>query len=76
MASSDLTFDLTLKNDQISFLLIFYALWNAVYRMSLRGPGAELEGVFKYPSGPARSAPISVITAIQNISTRPENAYP
>ena len=30
------------------------------YRMSLHGPGAELDGrggVFKYPSGSSRSAP-------------------
>ena len=32
--------------------MIFYALLNAAYRVSLHGPGAELEGggVFKHPS--------------------------
>ena len=33
-----------LKNDRTSFVMIFGALSNAAYRMSLHGPGAELEG--------------------------------
>ena len=44
MTSGDLTFD---RSD---FFLIFYALSNAAYPVSLRGLGAELEGgVFKHP---------------------------
>ena len=38
-----------LKNDQDSFVMIFDGLSNAAYRMSLRGPGAELEGALKSP---------------------------
>ena len=38
--------------------MIFDALSNAAYRVSLHGPGAELQGVFKHPPpGPAHSAP-------------------
>ena len=33
-----------LKNDRNSFVVIFDALSNAAYRVSVRGPGAELEG--------------------------------
>ena len=33
-----------LKNDRSSFVMIFDALSNAAYRVSLRGPGAEIEG--------------------------------
>ena len=29
--------------------MMFDALSNAAYRMSLRGPGAELEGVYQWP---------------------------
>ena len=43
MTSGDLTFDLT-KSDRSYFFLIFDALSNAAYPVSLRGPGAELEG--------------------------------
>ena len=43
MTSGDLTFDL-LKNDRSDFVMIFDALSNAAYRVSLRGPGAEIEG--------------------------------
>ena len=32
-----------------SFVMIFYALSNAAYRVSINSPGAELEGVFKPP---------------------------
>ena len=36
--------------------MIFGALSNAAYRVSLHGPGAELDGggVFKHPRGQAR----------------------
>ena len=34
--------------------MIFVALSNAAYRVSLRGPGAELEGGFKHPT-PSRA---------------------
>ena len=38
------------KIDRSDFLIIFDALSNAAFRVSLRGPGAELEGgVFKHP---------------------------
>ena len=38
-------------NDQSSFVIIFfYALSNAAYRVSLRGSGAELDGVLPPPS--------------------------
>ena len=40
--SSDLWLDL--KNDRNSFVIIFDALLNAAYRVSLRCPGVELEG--------------------------------
>ena len=48
MTFGDLTFDLT-KNDRNIFVMIFGALLNAAYRVSLRGPGAELEGALKSP---------------------------
>ena len=32
-----------LKNDRSGFVMIFGALSNAAYRVSLRGPGAEIE---------------------------------
>ena len=38
-----------LKKDQSSFIMIFDALSNAAYRVSLRGPGAELEGAITDP---------------------------
>ena len=44
VTSGDLTFDLTLKVTRSSFVMIFDALSNAAYRVSLRGPGAEIEG--------------------------------
>ena len=44
MTSGDLTFDLTKKSDRSDFFLIFDALSNAAYPVSLRDPGAELEG--------------------------------
>ena len=43
MTSGDLTFDLALKMTK-GFVMIFDALSNAAYRVSLRGPGAEIEG--------------------------------
>ena len=50
-----------LKNDTSSFFMIFDALSNAVYRVSLHGRWAELDGggVQTPPPGPARSAPSS-----------------
>ena len=55
MTSGDLTFDLTKKVTEVIFL-IFDALSNAAYPVSLRGPGAELEGgVFKHPPPPSRA---------------------
>ena len=44
------------KNDRSSFVMILDALSNAAYRVSLRGPGAELDGDVQTPS-PARSTP-------------------
>ena len=44
MTSGDLTFDLTKKVTEVNFFLIFDALSNAACPVSLRGPGAELEG--------------------------------
>ena len=50
MTSGDLTFDLTKKLTEVISSLFFYALSNAAFRVSLRGPGAELQGgVFKHP---------------------------
>ena len=39
------------KSDRSDFFLIFDALSNAAFPVSLRGPGVELEGggVFKHP---------------------------
>ena len=48
-----------LKNDRRSFFMFFDALSNAVYRVSLHGPWAELDGGVQTPPGPARSAPSS-----------------
>ena len=48
MRSGDLASDLTLKNGQRGFM-IFDALSIAAYRMSLRGPGAELDGGIQTP---------------------------
>ena len=45
-----------LKNDWSSFVMIFDALSNAVYRVSLRGPGAgsrDRRGGFQHPPPPA-----------------------
>ena len=42
MTSRDLTLDLTLKNGR-DILLLILTLLNAVYRVSLHGPGAELD---------------------------------
>ena len=44
LSSGDLTFDLTKKLTQSLSVIIFDALSIAAYRVSLRGPGAELEG--------------------------------
>ena len=53
MTSGDLTFDLTKKVTEV-ISSFFDALSNAAYPVSLRGPGAELEGgVFKHPPPPA-----------------------
>ena len=49
MTSGDLTFDLTKKRDRSDFFLIFDALSNAAFPVSLRGPGAELEGGVQTP---------------------------
>ena len=76
MTSGDLTFDL-LKNDRSSFVMIFDALSNAAYRVSLRGPGAELDGgVQTSPAGgrsnthrPARSAPNTAPARVNNAET-------
>ena len=38
-----------LKNYQISFIMICDALSNAAYHVSLRDPGAELEGIINAP---------------------------
>ena len=46
MTSGNPTFDLTLTMTKNSFVMICYAPSNAAYRMSLRVPGAELEGGF------------------------------
>ena len=43
MTSDDLTFDLTLKNERSSFVMIFDAISNVADRVSLRGPVVELE---------------------------------
>ena len=43
-----------LKNDRTSFIMIFDALLNVAFRVSLHGPVAELEGVFKHTLTPAR----------------------
>ena len=44
MTSGDLTFDLTKKVTEVISSLFFDALSNAACPVSLRGPGAELEG--------------------------------
>ena len=45
-----------LKNDRCGFVMIFSALSNAAYLVSLRGPGAEIEGVSQEPpSGGGKS---------------------
>ena len=46
-----------LKNDRISFVMIFDTLLNAAYCVSLHGPEAELEAWGQIPPGPACSAP-------------------
>ena len=38
-----------LKNDRISFAMLFGTLSNAAYRVSLRGTGAEIEGGSQEP---------------------------
>ena len=43
MTSGDLTFDLAKKVTRSNFFLIFDALSNAAFPVSLRGPGTELE---------------------------------
>ena len=42
--SVDLTFELTKANHRNSFIIIFYSLLNAAYRVSLPSPEAELDG--------------------------------
>ena len=49
MTSGDLTFDLTKKSDRSDFFLIFDALSNAAFPVSLRDPGAEVEGGVQTP---------------------------
>ena len=45
-----MTCDMFNGNDKDSFVMIFYALSNAAYHVSLHGPGAELGGgLFKHP---------------------------
>ena len=44
MTSGDLTFDLTKKSDRSDFVIMLSALSNAAFCVSLRDPGAELEG--------------------------------
>ena len=48
MTSGDLSFDLT-KKWPSDFFLIVDALSNAAFPVSLRGPGAELEGGVQTP---------------------------
>ena len=55
MTSGKLTFNLTWKN---SFVIIFYTLSNAAYRVLIRGPGAELDGDV-YVSTPSRPGAFS-----------------
>ena len=70
MTSGDLTFDLTQNNDRNSFVMISDALWNAAYRVLLRGPGAEVdERAFKVqiPLVPrARSTPSTGPARVNN----------
>ena len=49
-ASGDLTFDLTQKMTEVT-VIIFDALSNAAYCVSLRGPGAELDQTPPSPPG-------------------------
>ena len=48
MTSGDLAFDLTYKINEVVSSLLFI-LPSVVYRMPLRGPGAELEGAINSP---------------------------
>ena len=50
MTSGDLSFDLTQTMAWASIsVMILDALSNAAYRVSLRGPGAKLDGASKHP---------------------------
>ena len=55
MTSGDLTFDLTNKVTKSDFFLIFDALSNATFPVSLRDPGDELEGGVQTPPPHTRS---------------------
>ena len=50
MTHGDLTYDLTLSNGGRSFVMVFYALSNAAYCVSLRGLGAELDDIQPLPA--------------------------
>ena len=65
MTSDNLTFDLTQKTDlSINVVMIFDALSNAAYHVSLRGPGAELEGALKSPP------PLQQREALENLEAQ------
>ena len=69
MTSDDQTFDL--KNERCTFVMICVELSNAACCVSLRGPGAELEGgggVQTRPPGPARVAPSTGPARVKSLS--------
>ena len=49
MISDDLIFDMTSEMDEEALLWFFYILSNSAYRVSLRGPGAELKCTLSMP---------------------------